>query len=183
MSELVAIVSAIAWPGAAIWIAYLFRGEIRGLASRVSHLKYKDMEATFEKKLQEAEAKAGAITNQKQAALPGPQMLSRLEQLQRIADVSPRAAIMEAWILIESAAGQSGFVQGASHPRVNPMLFVDSLVRDGKLPTDSIKLVQTLRDLRNKAAHLPEFSVTRDEADRYLRLAVQISTQIVDPGW
>jgi hypothetical protein len=182
VSEIVALVSALAWPAAAVWISYLFRGEIRGLASRVSHLKYKDVEATFERELKTAEEKAESIQQKGKEGLPPPELVSKLEQLQRIADVSPRAAIMEAWLLIENAAGQSGFVQGAARPRINPMLFVDWLIREGKLSSDSVELVVALRDLRNKAAHLPDFSVSRDEADRYMRLAVKISTLIVDPA-
>jgi hypothetical protein len=182
MAEIVALISAVVWPIAAIWIAYLFRGEVRGLASRVSHLKYKDMEATFERELKAAEVKAEAIPSQTPAALPSPDLMSRLEGLQRIADISPRAAIMEAWILIESAAGQAGFAQGAARPRINPMLFVDWLIKSGKLPAGSIELVEALRNLRNQAAHLPNFSINRDEADRYLKLAVKISSLIVDPA-
>ena len=182
MTELVALISAIAWPVAAIWISYLFRGEIRGLVSRMSRLKYKDMEATFEKELKAAEVKAEAIQDHRPAALPSPDLILKLEGLQRIADISPRAAIMEAWILVESAAGQSGFVQGAARPRINPLLFVDWLIKSGKLPPNSIELVEALRNLRNQAAHLPNFSVNRDEADRYLRLAVKISSLSVDPA-
>lgn len=181
MTDLVALISALAWPAAAVWISYLFRSEIRGLVSRMSHLKYKDMEATFERELKDAEASAESISKQQTPALPKPELLSKLEQLQRIADVSPRAAILEAWLLVEGAAGESGFVQGAAIPRVNPMLFVDWLVRERKVPADSVKVVSALRDLRNKAAHLPDFSISRDEAERYLRLAVQLSTLIVEP--
>lgn len=181
MTELVALISALAWPVATVWIAYLFREEVSGLASRMSRLKYKDMEASFERELKEAESKAESITQQTPSTRPSVELISKLEQLQRIADISPRAAILEAWLLIESAAGQSGFVQGATHPRINPMLFVDWLIREGKLPSNSIKLVEVLRDLRNQAAHLPDFSVSRDEADRYLALAVKISTLIVEP--
>jgi len=38
--------------------AYLFRAEIRGLAMRVSHLKFKELEASFSQELKAAEAKA-----------------------------------------------------------------------------------------------------------------------------
>lgn len=180
MAEIVALVSAIAWPGAVVWVSYLFRSEIRGLASRVSHLKYKDIEATFEKELGETEAKVEAITNKQTAMLPSSELLSKVEQLQRISEVSPRAAILESWILIENAAGQSGFAQGTHTPRVNSLLFVEWLVREGKLPSDSAEIVSALRELRNKAAHLPDFSISQDEAERYIKLSAKISTLIVD---
>lgn len=181
MAEIVALISAISWPAAVVWIAYLFRADIRSLATRVSHLKYKDIEASFEKELSDTEAKIEIITGQQPNALPDSELQSKIEQLQRIATISPRAAILESWILIEDAAGQSGFAQGTQVIRINSMLFVEWLIREGKLPTNSIEIVSSLRELRNKAAHLPDFSVSQEEAERYIKLAAKISTLIVDP--
>ena len=82
-------------------------------------------------------------------------------------------------MLVEEAAAKSGFVQGAAVPRVNPYLFVEELIRLGKLPAASSELVEKLRELRNQAAHLPDFSITQKEADRYLELAAQTSELIL----
>lgn len=82
-------------------------------------------------------------------------------------------------MLVEEAAAKSGFVQGVSMPRVNPSLFVEELIRLGKLPSDSAALVQQLRKLRNQATHLPDFSITQDETDRYLELAAKASELIL----
>ncbi|MFB0542540.1 hypothetical protein [Citrobacter portucalensis] len=38
-----------------------------------------------------------------------------------------------------------------------------------------------MRHLRNSAAHLRDFELTRDEAERYLKLATRLSLIIVDP--
>lgn len=38
-----------------------------------------------------------------------------------------------------------------------------------------------MRHLRNSAAHLKDFELTRDEAERYLKLAAQLSLIIVEP--
>ncbi|MBU0664429.1 MAG: hypothetical protein KJ990_07800 [Proteobacteria bacterium] len=182
MKLLVTLLTGIAWPVAVIWIAYLFKGELRLLLHRMSQLKYKDVEAKFEIGLAEAEAEAKVIAIEKSApsVLPRPEIASKLVLLRRIADVSPRAAIMEAWVLIEDAAGKSGFVQGAAMPRVNPHLFVDELVRLGKLPYRSDALLVQMRRLRNQAAHLPDFSLNQDEADRYLQLAARMSELILN---
>ena len=116
MQLIVDLIVGLAWPVAIVWIAYLFKHELRGVLGRVSLLKYKNVEAKFELGLAQAEAKVAEI-DIKGTDSPAPaEISSKLESLRRIADVSPRAAILEAWILIEDAAGQSGFVQGASHP-------------------------------------------------------------------
>lgn len=180
MELFVTLLIGIAWPAAVVWIAYLFKGELRSLLHRMSQLKYKDVEAKFESGLAEAEAKVIAIERSSPSALPRPEITSKLELLRRIADVSPRAAIMEAWVLVEDAAGKSGFVQGSTIPRVNPDLFVDELVRLGKLPNGSDSLLLQMRRLRNQAAHLPDFSLNQDEADRYLQLAARMSELILN---
>lgn len=180
MELIVTLLTGIAWPVAVVWIAYLFKGELRSLLHRLSQLKYKDVEAKFEIGLAEAEAKVIAIEKSAPSTLPRPEITSKLELLRRIADVSPRAAIMEAWVLVEDAAGKSGFVQGAAIPRVNSHLFVDELVRLGKLPNGSSSLLDQMRRLRNQAAHLPDFSLNQDEADRYLQLAARMSELILN---
>lgn len=180
---LVELLVGIAWPVAMIWIAYLFKGELRSLLHRISQLKYRNVEAKFEIGLAEAEAKVLAIEHaapQLPQSPQPPELTSKLESLRRIADVSPRAAIMEAWVLVEDAAGKSGFVQGASMPRVNPRLFVEELIRLGKLPKGTDSLLDQMRRLRNQATHLSDFSLNRDEADRYLQLAARMSELILN---
>lgn len=180
MELLVTLIIGIAWPVAVIWIAYLFRSELRSLLHRMSLLKYKDVEAKFETGLAEAEAKVIAIEKHSPPVLPNPEINSKLELLRRIADTSPRAAIMEAWVLVEEAAGKSGFVQGSTIPRVNPHLFVMELVHQGKLPKGSDSLLDQMRKLRNQAAHLSDFNLNQDEADRYLQLAARMSELILN---
>ncbi len=51
MEYLIALIDSLAWPAALVWIGYLFREEVHSLFGRVSKLKYKDIEAKFERKL------------------------------------------------------------------------------------------------------------------------------------
>jgi hypothetical protein len=43
----------------------------------------------------------------------------------------------------------------------------------------SLDLIQQLRQLRNKASHLPDFAITQLEAERYLDLAIK-SARVID---
>ena len=178
MELVVNLIVGIAWPVAVVWIAYVFKGELKSLLRRVSQLKYKDLEAQFGAGLALAESEVSSLQAAPPAA-PRPELLSKLESLRRISDVSPRAAILEAWVLVEDAAGRSGFVQGASIPRINPHLYVEELVRLGKLPAGSDSLLDQMRKLRNQAAHMPDFTVDQDEADRYLQLTTRMSELIL----
>lgn len=179
MELVVNLLVGIAWPAAVVWVAMIFKNEIRSVLSRISQLKYKDLEASFDKGLGEAETNAAIVSANEGTQPHNQEITPRLKQLRRIAEVSPRASILEAWVLVEDAAAKSGFVQGAAVPRVNPYLFVEELIRLGKLPAASSELVGKLRELRNQAAHLPDFSITQKEADRYLELAAKTSELIL----
>ena len=179
MEPFVNLIVGIAWPAAVVWVAYLFKGELRSLMKRISQIKYKDAEANFANALAQAESSASSIAQLPVNAPPQPEINSKLDSLRRIADVSPRAAIMEAWVLVEDSAARSGHVQGAAVPRVNPRSFVEDLISRGKLPPESGPLLDQMRKLRNQAAHLPDFVISQDEADRYLQLAARMSELII----
>ena len=176
MEHFVELVKALAWPVAVIWIAYIFRAEVRQLLGRVSSFKYKDVEASFEKSLSKAENSAKNIA--KPQVSESETDLSQKEQLLRIADVSPRAAVVEAWTLIETAAMKSGLSTGTAIKRTNPKMILDHLSASGKFSPDSLELINQLRQIRNKASHLPDFAVTQSEAERYLDLAVKSAAVI-----
>ena len=177
------LMSGIAWPVAMVWISYQFKGELRALLNRVAQPKNQGFDSKFETSLAEAEAKLIAI--QKSSAstmLPNPEINSKLDQLRRIADISPRAAILEAWLLIEDTAENFGFIQGAETRRENPYPFVVELVNQGRLPKGCETLLKLLQTLRNQTEYLPDFSFTQLVAHRYLQLAASLSALILNAG-
>ncbi|HBT4704937.1 TPA: DUF4145 domain-containing protein [Klebsiella quasipneumoniae subsp. similipneumoniae] len=184
MSTLVDLVSVLIWPGVTVWFIKKYGDDVKTLILRLSRIKMGGAEAEFAANLGVAEALAvdtPAINIQDAVNNEDTEFSRRLSTLQRIADVSPRAAILESWLLVEEAAGKAGFVQGATIPRVNLPLFLEWLVRDNKISKNTAKLVEKMRHLRNSAAHLKDFELTRDEAERYLKLAAQLSLIIVEP--
>ncbi|WP_447215411.1 DUF4145 domain-containing protein [Citrobacter pasteurii] len=184
MSTIVDLVSVLVWPGVTVWFIKKYGDDVKSLILRLSRIKMGGAEAEFAENLDVAEALAvdTPVVNIQDAVHDEDTEFSRrLSALQRIADVSPRAAIMESWLLIEEAAGKAGFVQGATIPRINIPLFLDWLAREHRIDKNTAKLVEKMRHLRNSAAHLRDFELTRDEAERYLKLATRLSLIIVDP--
>lgn len=184
MSTVADLVSALAWPLAFVWFVQKYGNDVKELILRLSKVKLGNAEAEFTLGLKAAEELANGtplVEASKDLPEEGVEFSKRMAQLERIADVSPRAAIMESWLLIEEAAGKAGFVQGASVPRINPLLFIEWLVKEGKVDKSTAILVDRMRKLRNKASHLRDFELTKDEAERYLKIAVQISLLIIEP--
>lgn len=184
MSTVADLVSALAWPLAFVWFVQKYGNDVKELILRLSKVKFGNAEAEFTLGLKAAEElanEAPLIEASKDLPEEGIEFSKRMSQLERIADVSPRAAIMESWLLIEEAAGKAGFFQGASIPRINHSLFIEWLVREGKIDKSTAILVDRMRKLRNEASHMRDFELTKDEAERYLKIAVQISLLIIEP--
>lgn len=128
MSTLVDLVSVLIWPGVTVWFIKKYGDDVKALILRLSRIKMGGAEAEFAANLGVAEALAvdtPAINIQDAVTNEDTEFSRRLSTLQRIADVSPRAAILESWLLVEEAAGKAGFVQGATIPRVNLPLFLE----------------------------------------------------------
>jgi hypothetical protein len=105
-------------------------------------------------------------------------MFTQYEQFRRIAELSPRAAILEAWIDVEvaiyAAAKKAGLeVKGPA----NAYSLARNLVSLGKVPHDIMPFFEKLRRLRNNAAHLPDFVLDEIEANKYLDLALGANTR------
>lgn len=182
MDNIVKLIEALAWPAAAVWLGYMFRDEVRQLLARLSHLKYKDVEAKFEKELTYAEAATDKVVKAVPRELseePRDRTEEAYLQLSRILETSPRAAIMEAWIQIETTLAK---LAGVSKDRMMSLshgkTLLNSLVNENKLPQDSIDAFQLLRKIRNEAAHLPDFAISQSEAERYIDMAVKIASAI-----
>ncbi|MEZ8286671.1 DUF4145 domain-containing protein [Vibrio sp. 10N.261.51.A1] len=174
MEHIVEIIKALAWPVAFVWLGYLFRNEVRSLMGRLTALKHGDTEISFNRGLEQVEQKASEIVQPKEPVHEStPEELSQKEQLYRLAEISPRAAIVEAWTLIETAAVKSDLTTGTAFKRTNPKLILDHLANTGHFSPNSIEVINSLRQLRNRASHMPDFAITQEEAERYLDLAIK----------
>ncbi|MCD9517009.1 hypothetical protein [Photobacterium carnosum] len=174
MEHLVQIIEALAWPIAVVWLGYLFSAELRGLMTRLTALKHGDTEISFSHDLKQVEKKVSEFEQGIETLSEStPEELSQKERLYRLVEISPRAAIIEAWTLIEIAAVKSDLTTGSAIKRTNSKLILDHLVSTGNFSPNSIEVINSLRQLRNRASHLPDFAISQDEAERYLDLAIK----------
>ncbi|WP_310638559.1 hypothetical protein [Delftia acidovorans] len=172
------LLTSFAWPLAAIWISYIFRAELRSLLGRMSTFKYKEMEAKFERDIAAAKAQSSRLEPSKtkiwnDATLSG--VLTTYELFQRIAATSPRAAIIEYWIDLEaaiSAAAKKAKIEGRSVTKR-----VAALIEAGHIEADAMPLFLKLRDIRNQATHLSEFSISVEDALAYLDSVLRLGNE------
>lgn len=159
------VVSSVAWPLAALIALLAFRSQLGRLVLRISKFKYGDAEFEFSKALLEAEKNAPAGGTP--IAYAGPQ-----KDFSTLAEASPRAAVLESWLLVENQlrelAQVNDMVAGTA-----PNRMMMELARREALDVQSVNLVAQLRNLRNKIVHESDHSISPREAREYAELALR----------
>lgn len=173
ISSIVQSLASLAWPAAFVVAVALFRGKLAELLPHL-RLKHKDTEVSF--RLEQAEKEAAQIPTAPRLPdlEPTPEEKSRFE---RVAEHSPRAAILEKRAELEQA------LKTAAEPYVSPSIAKSwktlplttaiRVLRQHKfIDAKTSALLDDLRVIGNRAAHGEDSNeFTRDEAVRFGKLA------------
>jgi len=184
MEYAVQIISALAWPLTVIIVSIMFRHEAKQIVARLSSLSYGEVKAEFKHDLMKIENAVDALDIG--TANSGPQeqqngeSLSSYERLLRIAEISPRAAIMEAWRDIEVTTKKVTDAYGISvGGQIAGVKAIRELVRRGLLPESVVPIYERMRRLRSRAAHAADFAIDPEEAERYIDTAYKFHNTLL----
>jgi hypothetical protein len=171
------VIASIAWPASIVLAAFVLRGPIRELLKLLTKLRYGELEFNFERKVEKLEIQAGeAIPASDTAGVVQKQLLSN--EIASLAETSPRAAIVEAWLQLSSAALRALKKKGFPVPpgkEISPRFVEDSLGEANLLSKEQLKLLRQLRTTRNSAVHGSSFNVDAGAALTYVSVARQLS--------
>jgi hypothetical protein len=177
LTFLAEVIKALAWPVTVVILLLLLRKPISDLIPLLQHLKYKDLELDFGKKVQEliADMKKELPGNGK---LPDTTLKQRLSQLSQS---SPRAAILEAWLELEEVALEAlkrkQFAITSQDAR-SPLQLGHALLEAGILDQGKHEIYNRLRNLRNSATHASEFPIGVETAIDYAEAATRLAEYI-----
>lgn len=178
------LISSIIWPLIVVFIAVLLRNPlrelIRDLGRRLRSIKFPGGEAEFSQELAEIkEAADEANLPPVEAALPSESLLLRVEgdvsQWARLAELSPTAAITEAWRQVERAMREAArrFEIPESETR-SAIALIRTLGKRQALSPETVAIVSDLRGIRNTAAHGMKVEISQSDAIEYISLARRI---------
>lgn len=170
------LVKATAWPLAAITIALIFRQQLRALLSRIRKGKVGPAEFEFEQEVKELTEQAPLQSTPPEISTP----------TVTLATTNPRAAILDAWLGVESSikrlAYNSGLPTQIGHR--NPSTIMREIEKNGILQSNDVALFNDLRVLRNQATHDPDFSPSPESVVNYVQLAHGLKHRISSmSGW
>jgi len=95
----------------------------------------------------------------------------------KLASVSPRAAVLEAWRQVEDVlirVAQRCKVQLLDRQSQSATLVLRALQKEGIVDPGKVGIFQDLRVLRNSAAHAPDFALTAESAIQYAEMASRL---------
>ena len=166
---------ALAWPVTAVVMVVLLRRPLARLIPLLQRLRYGPLELDFERRVAELAVEA----ERELPPEPRPGDNPAEARLLELAQVSPRAAVLEAWLQVEQAAMALSRREGlalSSRELRTPLLLGQALEQAGALDESKLEIYHRLRNLRNAAAHATGFELDTDAALEYVRLALRLAS-------
>lgn len=173
LSFIASIVRSLAWPLFLLVLVLFLRKPLKDLIPLLQRLKYKDLELEFGRRVEEVRAEvARELPQTAHRILPGPE----ISAITKLAEISPRSAVLEAWLNVEHAALEAANRLGADLGASQTYQAIRFLERSDKLDRSLVSLMRDLRGLRNEAAHAPEFALGKAAALQYAESAADLSS-------
>jgi len=174
------VISALAWPAVVVVAAYFLRDPVKSLIKLITKLKYGELELSFERKIEKLEQSASGVLPPDTA--PANQQKALLSpEIAALAESSPRAAIVEAWIQVSNAAIQALKRKGVQLPpgkSLAPLVIERYIGEAGLLTKDQLALLRQLRNTRNAAVHGSDFKGDAGTALSYVSIARQLTRHL-----
>jgi len=173
------LIKSVAWPVTAVALVALLRKPIVELIPLLRRLKYKELELEFAQEILELKAEAAVIAQEKGEEAPSGS--STPSNLLNLVAFSTRAAIMEAWLEVESAAvsvASSFWGQSSSDTFKNTQKLGEYLLQCKVIDEKQLDVFNKLRQLRNKATHAQELNLSENDARSYVQLASDLAKHI-----
>ena len=167
LSFIVEMTKALGWPSATLVIVLVFRRPLLELLALVRKVKYKDVEVELAKK---EISEARELTTSKEGEKYELLSFMELEHFKQLADISPRAAITEAWSRLEDSVYQAAKTVGieARPSGVSFSSVLAALKTSGTIDATSIRLIEKMRAIRNKAVHIQTEGLSASDAIDYV---------------
>jgi hypothetical protein len=206
MTFVVGVLKAIAWPATLLLLVFSLRRQIQDLIPLLRKLKLREFELEFSQEIAKIDvgaqsataesilpSKVGAtaedqdLPNERRIAAPvaeagSPSTPSREEEVLRLASLSPRSAITEAWVEVEAAATAvaASFWGPGNRPEIFRTMdrLGEYLLQCKVIDAGQLVAFNKLRELRNKAVHAEELNLSVDETRRYVELAFTLANHI-----
>ena len=166
-----AIIGSLAWPLCILILVKILKKPISELILRLITIRYKDLNVIFER----------AVKGAKKVVPDGKKMESyEVSYFQAIAEVSPRAALLDAWQGFEieamSIAHGRGLIGRGQPVQMSKLFHV--LQEESLIDKEEEEALIKLRTVRNEVVHAPEVNLSKEQVAEYATLVSQLTNRI-----
>lgn len=196
LTFIVGILNAIGWPAAVVAIVLLLRTPITERLGELRRLKWKTLEVEFDKGLKQIEKQVDKLlpeikevvtsdtlkigVGEEVTISEGLSIDMDKDQFSRLAELSPPAAIIQAWLTVENALRSLA----ARHDipvstRTSSLELIKLLTRREILDNPTIAILNNLRALRNDAAHARSSELSASQANEYQAVTHRLVTALM----
>ena len=158
------VIGHLSWPIAFIGTVVILKAPIVKLLSLVSRVKYKDLDIEFSKAVKE-------LRKETEKSIPHETGEDRdTTNIVKLAELAPRAAVIEAWRRLESEAIEALERSDSKTPgaKLRTGTVWRALLSEKVIKENQCKIIEELRVLRNTAVHADEFSFNTSDAIDYI---------------
>jgi hypothetical protein len=180
MSFIASLVQSAVWPVAVVVVVILMRKPLGdALSHRLRRLKAGPVEAEFDREAIEVREEVRRIP-EVAAAEPRQEPVSLSDELVPLTDVSPRAAVLEAFARIEERLNRLLETTGISYSKQSGPALARLAFDHNLISTETRSAIEGLFILRNLAAHSPRDDIGADRARDYVAMADAVLYAIRD---
>lgn len=178
-TAIVDTIQSLAWPAAVFGSVWVLRQEIRALLTRVSGIKYKDLEIAISEELGMAREALPASVRESMPLLKATEEKNEVAELMAVAARSPRDAITESWSrlqrLLVGIARRKGH-DPLSAPvnlayALNAVVF---LLNQKLIPNSIAAAIQHLGAIHAKISDNPDFQPTLSKAQEFVLYSLSV---------
>ncbi len=176
LTFIASIIGSLAWPITVIIIILILYRPLVSLFPMVQRLRFQGIELDFNRQVHTLAFEARTLLPRARGILDAESTLRT--QWVELANFSPRAVVLEAWILLEKAAIEASRRHGVNLKTAelhSPLILGQGLEEAGVFEGNTSVIFHQLRNLRNAAAHASEFAFSPDSAIEYADLAARLT--------
>lgn len=176
------LIEILAWPVVVVISILMLRRPLLELIPRLRIAKYKDFEFRFSEKLELLGLRVEQVDLPEVRERPAwvyesPDEWTFSDYIERIAPMSPKLAISEAWRQVEFAIQETAKRSGKIATQ-NILKIARELQLGGILPQDAVVLLNELKTLRDLAIRENESNIESDHAVKFGHIAEKIIASI-----
>lgn len=181
-SFIASMIDSLAWPAVVCYTVWLFHEKLGALLPRLTKLKHNDTELEFSEGVRELEEQVSQPIELPEPTVQSSDLSEQFDFLQKLAHISPRAAILEAWRNVETSAAKAA---AKAYPELEPRNLRGPArpmrLLEGKvLSKEELRQISGLRRLRNMAAHHDEFDLGGHPIEAYIDIALSMVKRLED---